>query len=420
MKAKDVIDLIIESEEQAKDQIWLIASETLPSPFSRLALSTSAVNRYLFKYQVNGKRFCPGTEIYQQLYDYCTEILKKMFHAKYVSLRPISGMNAMTLVIATYLQAGELMFSIDTRQGGHTHTDKIVGALGRRVHHMPVRTEAECFFLDYEKLEQDFRKLQPRLLYLDPMSCQFQFDLERIRKMLPAGCAMHYDTSHVMAFVLSGNYPNVLDLGCDSLGGSTHKTFPSVQKAFFATNNETHFERFEKYSGQMLSSLHTASIISLAVTLAEAEEFLSTYGTKVIENARACCEYLAESGFTVIGPARNKTDCHVIFMQTSPHCEALDACYRLSRANIVVHPLMLPVDPPRMGLRLGVQEITALGMGRSEIRQIVDIFRRVLIEKKEPEDCAAEIISLRRKHQHPSFSFTDQKRLDRFFSVLFK
>lgn len=417
---EEVVDLIIQSEEEARKQIWLIPSENIPSPFSRLALATSAVNRYFFAHDYKGGRFCPGSEIYQELYDYCVEVLKRLFKAEYVSLRPISGMNAMTMVITTYTDKDDMMCSLSPDVGGHTHTEKIAKALGRKVCHVPMFDEGDMFRIDYDKLEKDLRQIRPRLLYLDPMSYPYQFDTSMIREITPRDCALHYDTSHVMSFVAGGIYRNALDADYSSIGGSTHKTLPSVQKGFFATNKKEYWEKFERYSGQLLSSLHASSVLGLAVTLSETINFYENYAQNTLENARFCCECLENAGFHVLGPAGRKTDCHVVFHDVEPHCDPVEASYRLARANIITHPIKLPVKKPRKAMRLGLQELTVLGMGKAEVEMVVNVFKKVLIDNEDPKKFAKPVSDLRAKFRHPTSSYWNESRLMKLVDAILR
>ncbi len=222
-----------------------------------------------------------------------------------------------------------------------------------------------------------------------------------------------------MGFVLGGIYQNAMDLGYTSLGGSTHKTLPSVQKAFFATQDPDHFERFEKFSGQMLSSLHTSSILALAMTLAETKEYFEEYSRNTLANARLCASLMEEAGFEVIGPRDRKTDCHVVFVDVQKHCEPIEAAHRLAQANIITHPMNFPLATPRRGLRLGLQELTALGMGETEVRLLVDVLRKLIIDNEDPAPLAKVIADLRHQHQYPTFSYLDDERMQKLSQVLF-
>jgi len=52
----------------------------------------------------------------------------------------------------------------------------------------------------------------------------------------------YYDVSHNAAFIIGKQHPNPLEDGYDAFGGSTHKTIPGPQKAFFATNRKDIYE----------------------------------------------------------------------------------------------------------------------------------------------------------------------------------
>lgn len=419
MGVGQIIDLLIQGEKEAQEQLWFIPSENLPSPFTRLALATSSVNRYFFQYLYQDQRFCPGTEIYQRLYDHCVERLKQLLDAQFVSLKPLSGMVAMTMVITAHTQKDDLFLALAPELGGHTHTGNIANLIGRRLAYIPMRDDGQGWMdVDYDQLAEDIRRLDARLLYLDPMSYLYTFDLERLRRITPESCRLHYDISHVMAFVAGGAYPNALHHGFNAIGGSTHKTLPAVQKAYFATNSEELFDYFHTKAGQLISSYHTSSILALAVTLEETLEFYPRYAKQIIDNTLGFAEMLRQRGFTLLGRRATPSECHVLFVNMEDLGDQVEACHRLAACNLITHPMLLPGLERKPGLRLGLQELTLLGMGPAELEQVADVFKAVVIDRRPPEKYAAAMAELRSRFQWPVTSYQDQERMQRLVDLL--
>ena len=419
MKPQEIADLIIQSEQEAQKQFWFIPSENLPSPMTRMSLATSSVNRYLFQYQHNGQRFCPGTEHYQRLYDYCVETLADIYQARFVSLKPLSGMNAMTMVIAAHTPKDGLVMALAPLSGGHTHTVHIVELLGRRLQNIPMAPTGDGWYdVDYELLAKQIQEMEPSLIYLDPMSYLYQFDLALLREITPQECRLHYDISHVMAFVAGGYYPNPLQEDYSSLGGSTHKTLPAAQKAFFATNDQAIYEYFHTKAGQLISSYHTSSILALAMTLAETAGFFKTYATKIRANTDLFGDLLTQRGFTLMGRESKKSDNHVLFVSLDGVHDHVDAAWRLSQCHLIVHPLMMPGLKSTPGLRLGLQELTLLGLEEPQLIELADIFQKVILEGEDPGRFAGQVEEMRRSFKWPVTSYMDQERLDKLSGLL--
>ena len=72
-----------------------------------------------------------------------------------------------------------------------------------------------------------------------------------------------------------------------------------------------------------------------------------------------------------------------------------EAAKRLERADIIIDCVA----------RLGTCEVTRLGMGEPEMRQVAGLISRVLIEKEEPESVRPDVHMLREKFASPKFCF---------------
>jgi len=57
------------------------------------------------------------------------------------------------------------------------------------------------------------------------------------------------------------------------------------------------------------------------------------------------------------------------------------------------------------GLRLGTSEITRLGMGRSEMVDIAEFFKELLINKKDPQKVKQEVAEFKKDFQEIKYCF---------------
>ena len=57
------------------------------------------------------------------------------------------------------------------------------------------------------------------------------------------------------------------------------------------------------------------------------------------------------------------------------------------------------------GIRLGVSEITRLGMKKNEMQEIASFIKQVIIEKKDPKKVLSKVKTFRRDYQKVKFCF---------------
>ena len=108
-----------------------------------------------------------------------------------------------------------------------------------------------------------------------------------------------------------------------------------------------------------------------------------------VANAKAFASALAAEGFDVLAESRGYTASHQVLTR---HGEldsgaGAKAAQLLEDAGIITNMNMLPGDTKAMtpsGLRLGVQELTRVGMGTSEMEEVANFYARVLIKSEDP------------------------------------
>lgn len=86
----------------------------------------------------------------------------------------------------------------------------------------------------------------------------------------------------------------------------------------------------------------------------------------------------------------------------------------LEKANIIINRNLLPWDIKEGrhfehpgGIRLGASEVTRLGMRESEMVEVAEFIKKVIVDKEDAKKVAKEVSELRRDFQKVHYCFED-------------
>ena len=196
---------------------------------------------------------------------------------------------------------------------------------------------------------------------------------------------------------------------------STHKTLFGPQGGL-VLSSEKHGEAIKKaiFPG-LTSSHHIHHMAAKAIAFTEALEFGKDYAKQVIKNAKALAVALSENGFKVLGERRGFTMSHQIAVNVLDYRDGGKVDADLEKANIIVNRQLIPGDIKAGrnyfhpgGIRLGVSEITRLGMKESEMKEIASFIKNIVIEKKNPKKLAVKVRSFRKDYQKVRYCFDNK------------
>jgi glycine hydroxymethyltransferase len=152
-----------------------------------------------------------------------------------------------------------------------------------------------------------------------------------------------------------------------------------------------------------------------AITFTEALEFGKDYAKQVIKNAKVLAEALSESGFKVLGEKRGFTKSHQIAVNVLDYSDGGKVEADLEKANIIVNRQLIPGDIKAGrnyfhpgGIRLGVAEITRLGMKGSEMKEIASFIKKIIIDKKDPKKMVSNVKKFRKDYQKVHYCFDNK------------
>jgi glycine hydroxymethyltransferase len=395
-----VLRRVAAHHETGRQRLHLVPSENGLSLAARVPHLMEAAIRYAFPGPDGGADnwAWPGRQDLVGVERVAAVALGAQLGARHVNLKPVSGVTALTVALSALARPGETVFNLAERDGGHGSTRFIGTRLGLSMKDLPV--DSATYTLDLDALAHRLGGgPRPELVYLDAFMCLFTVDLTGLRDVVGPETVIHYDASHTLGLIAGGAWQNPLAEGADSLGGSTHKTYPGPHKGLLASNDAELASRLNEHASHFVSHHHPADVVALAVAAAEMNARGVTYAHATVANARRLGAVLAERGFTVCGEKGGFTDCHQLWIDIAPLMDAEEASRRLVDAGIVVNAIPLPHIAAPAGLRLGVQEVTWAGMGEAGIDELAEIFTALLRDGQDADTVVARTQALVEAHR---------------------
>jgi glycine hydroxymethyltransferase len=415
-----VFDLLQQHHGWFQESIPLIASENIPSPAVREALITDFGNRYAEGWP--GERVYAGCRFIDQVEFKCIELVKKLFSAEFVDVRPISGVVANLAVYTAFTEPCDTLMALSIPCGGHiTSGKKELGGTAGAVKGLIV----EYLPLDYKELNIDVERAKKKILDLaekgkPPKFVMFGASVfpfphpvkELAETIHSVEATVGYDAAHVAGLIAGGQFQDPLKEGADVVSLSTHKTFFGPQHGGILSW-EKYSERIKKatFPG-MVSNHHLHAVAGLTIACAEMLEFGREYAAQIVRNAKALGQALYERGFEVLAEHKGFTQSHVILIDITKHGDGGTIEKTLEKANVIINRNLLPWDIKEGrhfmhpgGIRLGVSEVTRLGMKESEMVAIAGFIKRVIIDRELLERVRADVAEFRRAYQKVHYCF---------------
>jgi len=428
-----VRNLIIKHNKLFEDSIPLIASENIISPLVKEALISDLEHRYAEGWP--GERVYAGCQYIDEIELLTIELMKKLFNAEFVDVRPISGVTANLAVYTAFTEPGDTMMALSIAKGGHISMGKkkfggTAGAVkGLNVEYFEfdekeMNIDVDATMKKIEKLEKEGKKIKLVMfggsLFLFPHPVKELRDFMKNRDII-----IGYDAAHVSGLIAGGRFQHPLKEGADVMSMSTHKTFFGPQRGTILSFNKYSEEIKRAVFPGMVSNHHLHTLAGLAIAAAEMLAFGKEYAKRVVETAKALGEALYNAGFDVVAAHKGFTESHQIAVDVTKYGLGGDIEKLLEKAGIIVNRNLLPWDPRRDlhydnpgGIRLGVQEVVRLGMGPDEMQEIANFFRRVIIEKEDPVKVRKDVVNFKRQYNEIHYTFVDKQEAYKFISLV--
>ncbi len=419
----EIFSMLKDHNKWFSESIPLIASENVPSPAVREALISDFGNRYAEGWP--GERVYAGCTYIDKVEFECIRLAKKLFRAEFADVRPISGVVANLVVYSGFTNPGDIMLTASIPAGGHiSHGKKEHFGTAGLVHGLDIEYypfDAQEMTIDVDKTKQKVKTLKkegrlPKMAMFGGSLFLFPHPVKELADFLK-GYDMHinYDAAHVAGLIAGKEFQDPIREGADTLTMSTHKTLFGPQGGLVLAKN-VHSEIIKKATFPGLTSNHHIHhMAAKAVAFTEALEFGKGYAKQVIKNAKALAQEMSSQGFKVLGESKGFTKSHQIAVNVLEYSDGGKAEHILEKSNIIVNRQLIPGDIKAgrnyfhpSGIRLGVAEITRLGMKESEMIEIASFLAKIIIHNADPKKILRQVKSFRRDYQKVKYCF-DQK-----------
>lgn len=355
------------NEYQSKN-IPLCAAENVMSPFAKMALLSSAQEKYVMggvrKY-LEDDNFVGGEFVYPY-YQIINKQCQHLFGSSYADARTLTGMNSITTLLMSLLKPGDTIAISVPDCGGHASIPDICHRLGLRFVELPYNYLLMDF--DYDKINDLIKKTEIHAILLCISDLVNNPKLEKINqnKKIP----IIYDATQVLGLIAGGtvvnpfscfdkNYPFILM-------GATHKTIPGPSCGLILTQNMELAEYIEeKINPMYIRNTQMHQKMSLILTLLELQYFGKEYSDKTVYNAQRLSQMLQTRGLSLLNAANGYTNTHQLHFTCTP--QEMNDFYD----NCVYCNVTLNFKTKKLfkysGIRIGTQEISRYNWSEKEL-----------------------------------------------------
>lgn len=411
-----VAESIIQELKDQRSHLKLIASENFSSLAVQLAMGNLLTDKYAEGYARH--RFYAGCDNIDTIEELAQNELLSIFGSDYAYVQPHSGadanMLAMWAILVQRIQTPEIeklnkksideltpeeyekirqlllnqkMLGLSLNSGGHlTHgyrhnmSSKMMCAL-----HYDVDPATER--LDYSLLAEQAKREKPTILLAGYSAHPCRLNFAKMREIADSvGAVLMVDMAHfaglVAGKVFTGNYDPVPF--AHIVTSTTHKTFRGPRGGIILCKHEF-ADIINKGCPLMLGGPLPHVMAAKAIAFKEANtQAFRDYAQRIVDNAQTMAECFLQKGVRLVSGG---TENHLIvadltqFGLTGRHAETA-----LRKAMLTLNRNAIPYDKNgpwyTSGIRIGTPAITTLGMGKEEMRIIVDIIFNVLSNTK--------------------------------------
>ncbi|MBQ58939.1 MAG: serine hydroxymethyltransferase [Euryarchaeota archaeon] len=400
-----------------RNGLGMIASENIISPMVQKIVASDLHGRYAEG--LPGKRYYQGCDDFDTIESLGISLAKQVFGAKFANIQSTSGTVSNIAALKALAKPGDKITAVSTADGGHISHARM-GAVGLR------DLDLSTYPWDIDRMEPDIdgackliREISPKVCLIGQSVFLFPTPLKEISAAAhEVGASVMYDGAHVLGLIAGGQFQDPLREGADLMTGSSHKTFPGPQGGFLLSSSED--EKMQKRLNNAIfpgvcSSYHLHHVAGKVVALAEFEEYGAAYAKDIVQNSRALAESLAAEGFDVLAESRNYTASHQVLTRhgDTDSGAGAKAAKTLEDVGIITNMNMLPGDTKALtpsGLRLGVQELTRVGMGKNEMAEVAKLFARALIDNEDLKRVKHDVTTLKSNFQTIRYCFNEEEQ----------
>lgn len=408
IEVNEIEQMIQKQNRWRKKCINLIASENLLSQRARVQAGSDFAHRYAEGHP--GERYYRGTSFIDDIENQLKTNLKILFECDHSEVRPISGTNANEAFFSRFVTQGAVVMVNSTPAGGHIshHREGSLGKFTKNIIDIPLT--ADGYHMDVAKTTYLIEKAKPKLIVLGKSLFLFPEPIVEIAEVCEKyNTKIMYDAAHVLGLIAGKRFQRPLLEGAYLMTASTHKTYFGSQRGIILSNMQDEpWSRIDRgaFPGSS-SNHHLDTLAQMAICTYEFMEFGEQYAADTIQNAKALAAELDRHGFDVQGKEFGFTETHQVAVNVREFRGGEKVSKTLEINDIILNMNMLPHEPLKKhdrpdGIRIGVQEMTRVGMGTQEMGRIAELIKECIVDNKTVKE---EVNRFRSEFQAVNYSY---------------
>jgi len=362
----------------------LIASENHASPAVLEASGSVLTDKYAEGYP--GRRYYCGCEHVDRAERLAAERAKAVFGAEHANVQPHCGTSANLAVYLAALQPGDTILGMDLAHGGHLSHGQAGNLSGKYFKVVSYTVNRATERLDMDAVRDLARKARPKIIVAGASAYPRTIDFAAFGQIArEVGAYLLSDIAHVAGLVAAGVHPSPVPHST-FVTTTTHKTLRGPRGGIILCGSDWARRIDSAVFPGIQGGPFMHKILAKAVALAEASrpEF-AAYAARIIANARALAETLAERGWRLVAGG---TDNHMMLVDLRSRDEDLtgrEAASWLASAGIIANRNKIPFDPrppaEASGLRFGTPAVTTRGLKEPQMRRLGEWIDEVLTRR---------------------------------------
>ncbi|EGR33389.1 hypothetical protein IMG5_054540 [Ichthyophthirius multifiliis] len=309
------------------------------------------------------------------------------------TVQSYSGAIANMNVYNGLLQPHDRIMGLDLPDGGHlSHgfqtKQKKISFISQYFESQPYKVNEKTGLIDYDKLEQQAKIYNPKIIVAGASSYSRLIDYERMLKIADdCGAYLLADMAHISGLVAANVIPSPFSFS-HIVTTTTHKSLrgPRGSMIFYRKGirkvdkkgNKIMYDLDEHINKSLYPSLqggphnHTISALSVALLQAQTKEF-KVYQEQTLKNAKALANAFLKKNYKLVSGG---TDNHLVLVDMrSKNTDGARVEIILEYINIYTNKNTVPDDKSALvpsGIRLGTPAMTTRGLLEKDFEQVVE------------------------------------------------
>jgi glycine hydroxymethyltransferase len=397
----EIAEVVLGELDRLRGGLQLIASENLTSTAVLATLGSTLSNKYAEGYP--GRRYYGGCAQVDIAEEIGIARAKELFGAEHANLQPHTGASANLAAFAAFCEPGDVVVSMDLKQGGHlTHGSK-VNFSGQWFRPVFYGVRADTELIDYDQVRDLARRHLPKMIIAGGSAYPRLIDFTAFREIADeVGAILMVDAAHFIGLVAGKAIPSPVP-HADVVTFTTHKVLRGPRGGMIVCRAE-HAKAIDKAVFPFIQGgplMHAVAAKAVAMKEASTVDF-QEYARRVVTNAAALAKGLEAEGMRAVSGG---TDTHLALLDvTALRITGAQAEARCDVANITLNKNAIPFDPaPPMtpsGIRIGSPCVTTQGMGGPEMAEIARLVARAATADPETPQGKAELAEVAEAVRH--------------------